>query len=125
MSCSPPPIRIWVDTELRSSRPGLNSSATHSTIILTYRKSHRNRRMHIPVVILGAGIAGISAATAIQHIYPKDYLVLESSGGVGGMSASFRIHDFQFDYGIHGLYTEDHSIFQMLANAISNDHDSL
>jgi protoporphyrinogen oxidase len=81
--------------------------------------------MHVPIVILGAGIAGISAANAIQHTYPQDYLVLESSGAVGGMSASFTIDGFNFDYGIHGLYTDDYSVFETLANAISNEHDSL
>jgi protoporphyrinogen oxidase len=81
--------------------------------------------MHVPLVILGSGIAGISAASVIRYSYPRDYLVLESSEGVGGIGASFKIDDFQFDYGIHGLYTEDEAILGMLSNAISGDHDSL
>jgi len=59
------------------------------------------------LVIIGAGVAGLSAAYQLEHHGFTDYQILEKDSEVGGLCKSFLIHDFTFDYASHILYTED------------------
>ncbi|MCB9896368.1 MAG: FAD-dependent oxidoreductase [Planctomycetes bacterium] len=59
------------------------------------------------VVILGAGLAGLSAAF---HLDGRDRLVLEREPEIGGLCRSIREHGFTFDYTGHLLHLRDPSI---------------
>lgn len=48
-------------------------------------------------LVIGAGISGLSAAQALGD----DFLVLEKSGGPGGLAGQYRAGGFAFDYGGH------------------------
>jgi protoporphyrinogen oxidase len=59
------------------------------------------------VVILGAGLAGLSAA---YHCKDRDVLVAEREPEVGGLCRSIREDGFTFDYTGHLLHLRDPSI---------------
>jgi len=59
------------------------------------------------VLILGAGLAGLSAA---WHLRGRDALVLEREAEVGGLCRSFREQGFTFDLTGHLLHLRDPSI---------------
>jgi len=59
------------------------------------------------VLILGAGLAGLSAA---WHLRGRDLLVLEKEPEVGGLCRSFREQGFTFDLTGHLLHLRDPSI---------------
>jgi protoporphyrinogen oxidase len=75
------------------------------------------------VVILGAGLAGITLARAIagQH----EIVLLEQARTVGGTSSSFSVGEFTFDHGIHGLYTADQRVLATLTNAVQGAHHTI
>jgi protoporphyrinogen oxidase len=54
----------------------------------------------IPVVILGAGMAGLSSSIA------------------GGISSSFTIDGFTFDYGIHGIYSKNKDFLKFITEQV-------
>lgn len=56
---------------------------------------------HVPVVIIGAGPAGLTLA----HHLEKDYLILELSDRVGGLCSSFEFAGAVFDIGGHSFHT--------------------
>jgi UDP-galactopyranose mutase len=55
----------------------------------------------VPVLILGAGPAGIGAALALE----EDALLLERNVSAGGLSRSFSIGEAVFDIGGHSFHT--------------------
>ncbi len=57
------------------------------------------------VVILGAGIAGLSAGYFLARSQKYNVTIVENSAVTGGMCASFRYKDFVLDYGAHKLYS--------------------
>lgn len=59
------------------------------------------------VVILGAGLAGLSAA---WHLQGRDALVLEREEEVGGLCRSLREQGFVFDYTGHLMHLRDPGI---------------
>jgi len=59
------------------------------------------------VVILGAGLAGLSAA---HHLGGRDVLVVEREAEVGGLCRSFRQQGFTFDCTGHLLHLRDAAI---------------
>jgi len=61
--------------------------------------------MNSPVVILGAGLCGLSAA---YHLNDKsDYLILERNSRGGGLARTETYGGFSFDHSIHILYSRD------------------
>ena len=59
------------------------------------------------VVILGAGLAGLSAA---YHLSDRDYVLIERESEVGGLCRSQRHDGFVFDFTGHLLHLRDPSI---------------
>lgn len=65
--------------------------------------------MHKPVVILGAGIAGLSVSYFLrQQGIPS--LVLEKNSYYGGLARSFIWHDFWCDFSAHRFYAHDQDV---------------
>ena len=57
------------------------------------------------VVILGAGIGGLSAGYFLTKTGRFEVTVLEKAPVVGGLCASFEYNDFTLDYGAHKIYS--------------------
>lgn len=60
--------------------------------------------MHIPVLILGGGITGLSTAWHLEQGGCKDYLVLEKENTLGGLCRTEIIQNCVFDYSGHLLH---------------------
>lgn len=57
------------------------------------------------IIILGAGVAGLSAAYFLTKSGRHDVTVLENSDKIGGMCASFSKNGFTLDFGPHKMYS--------------------
>jgi protoporphyrinogen oxidase len=58
-------------------------------------------------VILGAGLAGLTAAYTLQQAGETDWIVLEKEGRPGGHARSLDLDGYVFDFGPHILFTND------------------
>jgi protoporphyrinogen oxidase len=56
------------------------------------------------VVVLGAGITGLTTAWALSKTCGNDVLVLEQGGPIGGLATTFTRDNFSFDFGSHRLH---------------------
>ena len=65
---------------------------------------------HFEVAIVGAGIAGLAAARALDT---QNYMIFEKSRGPGGRLASKRIDDLRVDIGAQ-FFTVRESRFQTI-----------
>lgn len=59
----------------------------------------------IPVVIVGGGIAGLTAGWRLQRAGYSDFVLLELEDRVGGTSSSGSRESFQFPWGAHYITT--------------------
>lgn len=57
------------------------------------------------VVVLGAGVGGLSAGYFLAKTGKYDVTVLEVAPVIGGLCASFEYHEFTLDYGAHKIYS--------------------
>lgn len=57
------------------------------------------------IVVLGAGIGGLSAGYFAARTGKYEVTVLERSAVIGGLCASFEHEDFTLDYGAHKIYS--------------------
>ena len=57
------------------------------------------------VVVLGAGIGGLSAGYFLAKTGKYQVTVLEKAPEIGGFCASFEYNDFTLDYGAHKIYS--------------------
>jgi protoporphyrinogen oxidase len=57
------------------------------------------------IVVLGAGIGGLSAAYFLAKTGKYEVTVLEKAPLTGGLCASFEYNDFTLDYGAHKIYS--------------------
>ena len=60
--------------------------------------------MHIPILILGGGITGLSTAYHLEQAGCTDYLLAEKESVFGGLCASVQKDGFTLDYGGHLLH---------------------
>jgi protoporphyrinogen oxidase len=71
-------------------------------------------------VILGAGIAGLSAAKKLSdHHIPLT--VLEKEAFIGGMSSCFTYKNYTLDYGPHKIFTQMEPIMEEIKQLIGPD----
>jgi protoporphyrinogen oxidase len=56
------------------------------------------------VVILGAGVTGLTAAWELSKLYRGRVVLLEKAPAVGGLAATFSRGDLSFDLGSHRLH---------------------
>ncbi|OGF56109.1 MAG: hypothetical protein A2497_00560 [Candidatus Firestonebacteria bacterium RifOxyC12_full_39_7] len=59
--------------------------------------------MRKKIAILGGGLAGLSAAFHLKKL-KKDFIIFEKEEKTGGLSASFIVNKFSFDYTGHFLH---------------------
>lgn len=78
------------------------------TILMASLK--RTKTENINTVILGAGLAGLSAA---MH---TDAVIFEKEEHIGGTCSSFKKDGFTFDMGIHVLHTKDKYVLDIFSN---------
>ncbi len=69
------------------------------------------------VVILGAGLAGLSAAYHLK----EDYEIFEKEKKIGGLCRSIHIDDFIFDYGPHILFPKDEYVSRLIKRLLNNN----
>lgn len=69
------------------------------------------------VAILGAGLAGLSAAYYLK----EDYEIFEKEEKVGGLCRSIHIDDFIFDYGPHILFPKDKYVSKLIKKLLNNN----
>ncbi len=76
------------------------------------------------IVILGAGLAGLSAAYHLQEMGYDDWLILEKSERVGGLCKSISDRDgFTFDQSIHILYSSDPYASKLIEKLLNGNMD--
>jgi len=63
---------------------------------------------HFPIVVLGGGISGLTAARALEE-QQRDYLLLERCPTVGGLTRTVEVGEFCFDYTGHFLHLCRHA----------------
>jgi protoporphyrinogen oxidase len=73
------------------------------------------------VVIIGAGITGLSAAYRLIELGYNDVTVLDSSAEVGGLSKCFKRDDYIFDLGPHQIHTQDTVVIEYLKKILKDD----
>ena len=70
-----------------------------------------------PIVILGAGLAGLSAAYHLR----EPYAIYEKEAEVGGVARSFTINGYTFDHAVHILYTKDPYASRLIQNLLGSN----
>jgi UDP-galactopyranose mutase len=65
-------------------------------------------------IIIGAGLSGLSLAYHLEKKGEKEYILLESSSEVGGLSKSIRKNGFTFDFGPHMLHINNDEILRLV-----------
>lgn len=68
-------------------------------------------------VILGAGLAGLSAAYHLEG----NYEIFEKKQKIGGIAATEETNGFFFDYGIHAIHTKDCYVLKLLDNLLGEN----
>ncbi|NOZ87667.1 MAG: NAD(P)-binding protein [Deltaproteobacteria bacterium] len=66
------------------------------------------------IAILGAGVAGLAAASTLENL-GKDYVVIEKEPRIGGYSRSFKAGKFTFDFSGHLLHVNNKRTKELLA----------
>ena len=80
------------------------------------------QKLRVPVVILGGGLTGLSAAL---HLRDQDYVVLEKEAYIGGLAVTDQFDGFLFDRGSHIWFTGNpgaESFVQSLPNVGLKTH---
>lgn len=69
------------------------------------------------IIILGGGVAGLAASYFLRKAGIEP-IVFESQNEPGGLSRSFCIDGFWFDYGAHASFTKDSEVRKLLESDI-------
>jgi len=72
-------------------------------------------------VILGAGLAGLSAAYTLQELGEGDWQTYEREGRVGGHARSTEIDGYVFDFGPHILFAADPEIGALIRDLLGTN----
>lgn len=72
-------------------------------------------------VILGAGLAGLSAAYALQTAGESHWQIYERNGEVGGLARTVEVDGFRFDYGPHILFTIDKEMEALIRDLLGEN----
>ncbi|MBT8470480.1 MAG: FAD-dependent oxidoreductase [Deltaproteobacteria bacterium] len=72
-------------------------------------------------VILGAGLAGLSAAYTLQKAGQPEWQVYERNAEPGGLARTMEIDGYRFDYGPHILFTIDDEIRELIQDLLGDN----
>src|SRR3954462_12134538 len=71
------------------------------------------------IVVLGAGITGLTAAWELSRAFPGRVILLEKEAAVGGLAATSSTQDrFAFDIGSHRLHEDNHPTVNQLISEL-------
>ncbi|WP_421225307.1 protoporphyrinogen/coproporphyrinogen oxidase [Aeromonas enteropelogenes] len=74
------------------------------------------------VVVLGGGVAGISAAYHLKNCMAGDVVCYEASSTIGGLLSNFSISGFRFDNAVHLSFTKDEYVKAMFSKTENYSH---
>lgn len=77
------------------------------------------KRSHYDVVVVGGGLAGLSAAARLAHHGKKVALV--ERGKLGGRAMTIKLKGFQFNFGAHAIYARDKSYLTTMEKEMNLD----
>jgi len=72
-------------------------------------------------VILGAGLAGLSAAYALQQAGQDHWQVYEREDRVGGLARTLEVEGYRFDFGPHILFTIDREMEELIRDLLGDN----
>ena len=72
-------------------------------------------------VILGAGLAGLSAAHTLQKAGQAEWQVYERNAEPGGLARTVEVDGYRFDYGPHILFTIDDEIRELIQDLLGDN----
>ena len=72
-------------------------------------------------VILGAGLAGLSAAYALQRAGEDHWQIYERESRVGGLARTIEIEGYRFDFGPHILFTIDREMEELIRDLLGEN----
>ena len=72
-------------------------------------------------VVLGAGLAGLTAAYTLQQGGQSDWLVLEKEREPGGHARSIVVDGYVFDFGPHILFTNDAAMEALIRDLLGDN----
>ncbi|MFM8268964.1 MAG: FAD-dependent oxidoreductase [Pseudomonadota bacterium] len=73
------------------------------------------------VVVLGAGVTGLSAAYRLSQFQDCEVHVLEKETEVGGLCRSFKEGDFILDFGPHKFYSNVPGVTEAMCEVMADD----
>src|SRR5215210_2535977 len=74
------------------------------------------------VVVLGAGVAGLSAAINLCRTGEVDVEVIEKTDRVGGLATSFQLGPAIFDFGPHAFHSQQPHIIKFFQELMDGDY---
>lgn len=74
----------------------------------------------VDIVVIGAGIAGLSFARAMQQ-HGREVLIVERSRAIGGRCATWRHADLTLDYGVPFLHARSPLFWQTVDQLLGTD----
>ena len=72
-------------------------------------------------VVLGAGLAGLTAAYTLQQAGESDWLVLEKEREPGGHARSVVVDGYVFDFGPHILFSNDAAMEALIRDLLGDN----
>jgi len=68
----------------------------------------------VDIVILGAGLTGLSAAYHLDKLNLSNYIIFEKEDSIGGLCRSLNVNGFIFDYTGHLIHVNDGYFYNFL-----------
>jgi protoporphyrinogen oxidase len=72
-------------------------------------------------IVLGGGLAGLTAAYTLQEAGDDGWVVLERAGRAGGHARSMSTDGYVFDYGPHILFTNDVEMEELIRDLLGEN----
>lgn len=72
-------------------------------------------------VILGGGLAGLSAAYTLQSGGQREWQIYERNSTSGGLARTMEVDGYRFDYGPHILFTIDEEIRELIQDLLGEN----